>query len=156
MRVTIENYRGIEIEFDTEQESFLAAVADTGVKKSSFTSIKKAIDDYFKNNLTFPAFHIERTIDSYYPNEIRRIVGIRKDGRFVAETSKGTREQVSEYDERNWIVRNPDNDPVRAEISKLDVEIRNLETKKRELSARILSKTLKEIKQNYLQFTKSE
>ena len=51
MKVQIENYRGWNIEFDTEKESFYchSEQHDKDENKKSFASTKKWIDDFIKD-----------------------------------------------------------------------------------------------------------
>ena len=51
MKVAIENYRGFDIEFDTDHEKFQCIITDGEEKESrSFTAVKKFIDEYRKDN----------------------------------------------------------------------------------------------------------
>ena len=64
MKVFIENYRGWDISFDTDKESFYAQSDeyDVGETKKSFASAKKYIDDFLKDNLQFQPIWVERPV----------------------------------------------------------------------------------------------
>ena len=52
MKTLIENYRGFEIFFDTDNENFYSVSDkyDRQETKKSYASAKKSIDDYIKYN----------------------------------------------------------------------------------------------------------
>jgi hypothetical protein len=102
MKVEIENYRGWDISFDTDRETFYAVSSeyDTDRTKESFAAVKKSIDDYIKDNLEFKPFkaiHSRWGGDTF---EIKEFVGLRKDKRFIVKSKEST-EQFSESDEKD-------------------------------------------------------
>lgn len=111
MKIQIENYRGFDIEFDTEYEKFQCIVTDENAKESvSFAVIKKFIDDYKKNNQDFNPFWIEPTPNFYHSKEGKlKVIGIRKDGRFVAEDENGKQSQISDYNLKDYMIFTPEN-----------------------------------------------
>ena len=98
MRTLIETYRGQDIYFDTNKESFVCVLVVAGIQKEkkSYASCKKEIDDYLKNNSAFKPFEVEPTLISMRYSQRYRIVGIRKDGRFMAENKEGEKVQIAE------------------------------------------------------------
>ena len=142
MSVLIEKYRGVEILFDPSNERFSYSF-DLGSwhEKQSYASCKKSIDDYFRNNETFAPFKV-RNISS---GRILEVVGIRKDGRFVYDIN-GKKEQMSEYNEKDYIELDESHESVYAEIAALECEIDNVRKKISKAKNKITGKTLKEIK----------
>ena len=107
MKILIENYKNIKIEFDKDDEMFYCSINDERGKGSkSYASIKKYIDDYIKENSKFEPFFVVKDSlwNSEKDGEIFKIVGIRKDERFIYEDKKGTVAQISEYNEEEYIV----------------------------------------------------
>lgn len=93
MRVLIEEYRGVEIFFekDCEMFSFSFDEGEYG-QKQTYNACKTNIDKYIKENQNFEPIPIR--LDSK-PNQISKIVGVRKDGRFVVESPSGARSQYT-------------------------------------------------------------
>ena len=53
-RILIENYRGFDIEFDTNIEEFTCICSKENIKESSsFPAVKKLVDEYKKENSEF-------------------------------------------------------------------------------------------------------
>jgi hypothetical protein len=98
MKVEIENYRGWDISFDTDKETFYAVSSefDTDRSKQSYASIKKSIDDYIKANVEFKPFKV--LLSRYGTRAIYNVVGIRKDKQFIIKKGEKT-EQLSKHDE---------------------------------------------------------
>lgn len=110
-KILIDNYRGFDIEFETSNEKFQCIITDELVKESiSFSAVKKFIDDYKKTNQEFKPFYVESTPGGYRQNVKLKIIGIRKDGRFVAENSKGEKIQVSDYDIKDYMIYKKENE----------------------------------------------
>ena len=110
--ILIENYRGFDIEFNTNTERFQCIATDEETKESSsFAAVKKFVDDYKRDNQAFNPFWIEANPNDYpYGNTNKlKVIGIRKDGRFVAENDKGVKEQISDYDTGRYMLVNPKN-----------------------------------------------
>lgn len=106
--VTIENYRGFDIEFETSSEKFQCIITEDNTKQSiSFSAIKKFIDEYIKENNEFKPFKIIKHPNENWGREgIINVIGIRKDGRFVIQLEGGKKEQLPEYDESKYILFN--------------------------------------------------
>lgn len=85
MKIVIENYRGWEIYFDTQKETFYAVLSEFDVDKTkqSFAAIKKSIDDYIKENVNFKPF--KAIVGGWGGYTIKEFVGIRKDLRFITK-----------------------------------------------------------------------
>jgi len=151
MKIHIETYRGQDIYFDTEKESFICVIVDADFQKDkkSYAACKKEIDDYLKNNNTFSPFEVE-SIVGYVRHERLRITGIRKDGRYVAEIENGEVMQISEYNEKDYILVNPDNDPVKAELEALREQEKEIKEKISETKSRLKIVTLRDVKAKYL------
>lgn len=151
MKVHIENYRGWDISFDTDKEMFhyVSSDYDADGKKISYTAAKKFIDDFIKENQTFNAFWVEVTPirSTYRGMEKIKVVGIRKDGRFISENKKGEKSQISDYDLQDYMVINEANVPLWEELKILELEKKALNDKEKALKAKFAIKTLKEIKQ---------
>ena len=127
-RILIDNYRGFDIEFETINEKFQCIITDELVKESiSFAAVKKFIDEYKKTNQDFKPFYVESTPSSYNykdPKKIK-IIGIRKDGRFVAEDLNGNKFQVSDYDIKDYMLYVPENEKALNQLSELKQKERN-------------------------------
>lgn len=143
MTTVVETYRGYTISFNTFSEEFSCALNDMSVNKKSYPAVKKAIDDYVKDNSKFSPFkvHHENSFDSSFT-----IVGVRKDNRFIYENNKGEKRQVSEYDERNYYLVVPENEAIYTTIAGIKSEINDLYKKVEEERAKLKITTLKDYK----------
>lgn len=143
MTTIVETYRGYPISFDTFSEEFSCALNDMSVNKKSFPAVKKAIDDYIKDNSKFQPFkvHHENDFGSTFT-----IVGVRKDNRFIYENNKGEKGQVSEYDERNYYLVVPENGAVYTSIAGIKSQINDLYAKIEKERAKLKITTLKDYK----------
>jgi len=113
MESLIETYRTYEIKFNTDKETFYAVSLqlDNEQTKKSYASVKKAIDDFIKENNDFKPFEIQGCPTSYRGSgQILKVIGIRKDGAFVFENKKGEKGQLSKYYEKDYMLYNPEND----------------------------------------------
>ena len=109
-KILIENYRGFDIEFETSNEKFQCVCTEEDTKESnSFAAVKKFIDDYKKSNQDFKPFWIEPIPDDGWTRKTLKVIGIRKDGRFVAENEKGEKEQVSDSDLSHYMLLKDEN-----------------------------------------------
>lgn len=160
MKVKIETYRKFDIFFDTEAEAFSSIVhevdefSDAKVLKESksYAAVKKAIDEYIKENNTFEPFFVRIKPGAYSFNKDRnriKIVGIRKDNRFIAEDNKGQQFQVSEYDEKDYILEYPEDEIYFATIAALELEIDELREKIKQAKNAVKTESLNELKVNY-------
>lgn len=148
MRVLIQTYRGWEIYFDTENEEFytMSNQFDTDKTKKSYSSAIKYIDDYIKENYKFTPFYVQK-MPSIYDNRDTtiKIIGIRKDGRFMYEDKDGSKHQLTEYDAKNYFKVNPENEPIFKEIHQLKDDISKLEGKVKELMSKVVKEELTDI-----------
>lgn len=148
MRITIENYRGFDIEFDTDQEKFICVVADESSKDSkSFSAVKKFIDDYKKDNQEFTPFWVEPKPTSYQKDKLM-VIGLRKDDMFVAKKENGERVQISTYEESSYMLVKKENSESLDLLSKLEGQFQlqrdQYEKSKKEIISNIDIKTLKD------------
>ena len=153
MKTIIENYRGFDIEFDTNCEKFQCIVSDDITKESiSFKAVKIFIDEYKKNNQDFKPFWVEAIPDAYTEDKSLKIVGIRKDGRFISETTNGKKQQVSDYDLQRYMLSKPENKAIMDQY-KLTEQIgrkqrEENDLKKKELISQLNIVTLKQFKKS--------
>lgn len=152
--ITIENYRGFDIEFNTANEQFQCIVTDEVTKESnSFSAIKKFIDEYKKSNQGFKPFYVIRTPDYYGSYERIKIIGIRKDKRFITQDGdkKG---QLSEYNENNYMLEKESNNLFIQKLKTLEKEMDEyrlkMNEKRKEIKAKLDITTVKEYKQSLL------
>lgn len=124
MKVEIEIYRGWSISFDTDQETFYchSEQYDRDENKKSYSTTKKWIDDFIKDNEIFKPIWVESSPKRYGQKKIK-LIGIRKDGRFVYEDAKGEKKQLSEYDEKDYILYDEANEKYKIEASKIDEQM---------------------------------
>jgi hypothetical protein len=152
MRVLIETYRGFEISFDSSNEKFwyLSERYDTESSSKSFAAIKKGVDDFIKDNKDFKPFWIENDLNKNYGYKKLKIIGIRKDGAFVFENSKGEKEQLSKHIESDYILYNEANDELRVDIAELENKVTELNKEIRALKSKQIGTPLIEYKQNLI------
>lgn len=121
-----------------------------GVKKS-YTSLKTFIDTWVKDTANFKSFTIEGVVDSIYGSKDRvRVVGTTKDGRFMALNKDGTKNIISKYDEKSYMMYDPLNDTPREELNSVYEEYEKqrviFNTKREEIEAKFKVKTLADYK----------
>jgi hypothetical protein len=122
-KILIENYRGFDIEFDTNYEKFQCLVSDENTKESnSFSAVKKYIDEYKKTNQDFKPFWVEPHPNNMFVNNKLKIIGIRKDGRFVAENVDGKKEQILDYNLNNYMLVKSENESAANKLKELELE----------------------------------
>jgi hypothetical protein len=149
MKIEIEEYRGWTIYFDTDKDEFYCHSDqwDREDTKRTFTACKKYIDEFIKTNSEFKPFLVESKPDIYrFTRTKLKVVGIRKDGRFVHEGKDGKPEQISEYNNKDYILVESCNDPLWAEIEGISNEIESLNIQRRGIVANFKIKTLEQIK----------
>lgn len=154
MKIEIEKYRGFDIEFDTDTELFdaLSDFYDKQEYKKSFSAIKKWIDDFVKENQTFQPFYIEKPFWDNYQNKVLKVVGIRKDGAFVAEDSEGKKQQISKYNEADYIEVVDTNKELANQYREIGQQIDALQVKRKEVKDKATNlRWLKDIKKEILQ-----
>ncbi len=151
MKIEIENYRGFDIYFDTDAELFQCICTEENAKESkSYLAVKKFVDEYKKANQEFKPFWAEAIPSSGYSGKYK-IIGIRKDGRFVAENQKtGEHEQISDYTAKNYMIVYPENVEVLTGIKYLESTheriINEYNTRRKELISQLKIVTLKDYK----------
>lgn len=146
MKILIENYRGWDIYFNTDKESFYAESNeyDNQQEKKSYASAKKFIDDFIKDNVTFTPFFIYKE----YDQKPIKVVGIRKDKRFVYEGAKGL-EQLSEWSEKDYFLTNEKNEPIFDKINKLLKNREELDTTIKDARKELVKEYITSIKEKY-------
>jgi len=150
--ILIENYRGYNIYFDAANERFYTMIDDRKWhEKQSFSAAKKFIDDHVKANYKFEPFDVVK-IGTIYNNKGRlKITSIRKDGRFVGEYKDGKKVQISDYEEKDWILDIPENEKHFANIAIFEAEIETWKNKIVLEKKLITASTLEELKPKYIQ-----
>ncbi len=152
MNVLIENYRGWEISFNPDEETFICAsnVEDKQEKKKSFASCKKSVDDFIKENSVFKPVTIIGDVNKYKGGDIITLTGIRKDKRFTYLDSKGVQKQLFEYDEKCYVIYDSEkHDKIISERNILKKQIAEIECKKQKLDKTFTGIPLSEIKAKY-------
>lgn len=152
MKVQIEIYRGWSISFDTEKEIFYCHSDgyDRDESKKSFAATRRFIDDFIKENETFKPLWIEANPNMYASYKKIKLIGIRKDGRFIYEDGKGDKKQLSDYSEKDYILYNEENDIYRIEAEKLEERIEELREQKKSILAKIKGMELTEYKKQFI------
>lgn len=129
-KAVIENYRGFNIEFDTDYEKFQCVITEDMTKESlSYSAIKKWVDEYKKNNQDFDPFWIEGKPESWKRSEKLKVIGLRKDGRPVAVKEDGTRVQISDYDSSEYMIAKIENIYKLKALNDLETENEKIRTK---------------------------
>ena len=108
-KILIEKYRGFDITFNRYNEKFecVCTNEEEDKKSSSYSAIKKHIDDFYKNNQKFEPFCIIQSPSYYrFHFERLRVIGIRKDGKIVVEKENGDKANLSEYEYENYNLEN--------------------------------------------------
>jgi len=147
MSVVIEKYRGWDISFDTDKESFFVESDEWDQKKEkrSFAACKSFVDDFLKANSEFKPVRIQHIEDG---REVM-LVGIRKDGFFVY-LDGDEKKQLSKYSERSYVKFNPDNTPIFIEIAKIKAQKRSLQQSLDALEKQVTGESLKSIRDQFL------
>jgi hypothetical protein len=152
MRVLIENYRSWEIYFDTDNEEFhtVSNEYDTQQTKKSYASAKKYIDDYLKENQNFKPIKVQKMSSIYSSAEFITLIGLRKDGAFMYEDSKGNKQQLSKYNETDFFLVNSDNDVIFKELDLLYKERNAIDDKIKYASSKVIKVDVKQIRKNLI------
>lgn len=148
--VTIETYRGIEIWFNTNNESFQCDIDDERSVKKSYPAIKKFIDEFKKENDSFKSFNVEPNPIRTHGGKFGKIIGIRKDKKFVIELPDGKQEQIPDYRLDNFILPVNENEPIKEEIAKAQERISELYEIINDLESGLKIVTLKDVKPQYV------
>jgi hypothetical protein len=152
MKILIENYRKWEIYFDTDSEEFytLSNQYDKENTKKSFASTKKYIDDYIKENSSFKPVMVQKFETTFSSAEIIKLVGIRKDNKFMYEDKNGKIKQLSTYDEKNYFLVNTENDKIELKIKELLVDKDKIIRQVKEMEKRLIKVDVIEIRESIL------
>jgi len=147
MKISIEQYRGFDISFNPDKEEFngLSDSYDSELSSKSFSAVKSKIDQYIKDNTTFRPFWVV-DVSGYNKGEKLRVVGIRKDKRFMAEKSDGTKCQISDHNEKDYVEYKPEMDAIFEEIKKVGAKIGVLQKEKVAIEKTLTGKMLRDIK----------
>ncbi len=153
-KIAIENYRGFDIEFDTSFERFQCIITDDLTKESqSYSAVKKFIDDYKKENQDFKPFYAIKTPSSFSDFKRIKIIGIRKDKRFIISEG-GKKGQLSEYHEQSYMLEKECNNSLIQKLQTLEKEIeeyRNLSNERRkDIHSKLDVTTLNDYKKTLL------
>jgi hypothetical protein len=151
MKIEIEKYRGWTIYFDPSNEDFytLSDEYDHQKTKKSFAAVKKYIDDFIKENQTFVPVIVEKPSSTWSPAHRIKLIGIRKDNRFIYEDEDGSQKQLSEYNEKDYIMVNPLNDPIYERISVLKTDRDRISKEISDAEKQIIKVGLSGIKEKY-------
>lgn len=142
--IKIEVYRNFEITFNTETETFnsVSDYFDTEIKgKKSYAIVKKAIDNWIKENETFKPFFVHDCYRKDFSNKFPissddgklKVTGIRRDKRFTCGDN-----QIPEYNEKDIFLALPENEPIFEEFKPLLDERVRLETLTKENNDKII------------------
>lgn len=151
MITEVDKYRGWEISFDTEKETFLAYSSeyDREQIKKSYSAVKKFIDDFIKENAKFNPVEVHYSPKNYGSSKLGKfkIIGIRLDGRFIAEKSSGEKFQISDYDLKDIIIYQEENLKIIEKWKEMEDKASKLMVEaKKYLDENLKVKTLKEYK----------
>jgi hypothetical protein len=129
MKTIIEEYRGFEINFDTNKEMFYALSDDfdTDFYKKSYSAVKNYIDSFIKENSQFRPFKIISKPGLYNRDAEIEIIGIRKDGRFIYKDKDGNKKQLSVYCEDKYMIPHKDDDINLELLNKNRAQIKKLQ-----------------------------
>lgn len=148
MNTLIENYRGFDIIFNSDNERFSFSLDEGNyTEKQSYAACKKNIDTYLKDNLNFEPFFCRHTLS----NEIIEIVGIRKDGGFTFINTDGAKSKLRSYCESDYILLEKDDDIISINIKNMKNEIIKIESDIRDQIKLLKGVSLESIKSKYTQ-----
>lgn len=150
MESIIEDYRGHEIRFNTETETFVCDIDDSRSVKKSYPALKKFIDDFIKDNYEFKQFSVVEIPNGYNSEKVRKIIGIRKDDRFVFQGENGKTEQFADYDLDRYMLIDEENETQWQKLKSVIEQINKLQKEQREIKKGFKITTLKSVKQNYI------
>lgn len=148
MEIEIENYKGFEIRFNTEKETFVCDIDDPKSVKKSYSALKKFINEFVKDNQTFKPIHLIRDPnDVFTKGKEITITGKRQDGRLIYKED-GKQRQLSQYDEKRYILKLEANTQYLKELDELAEEriilLKNLSERAVQISSKLDKITLEE------------
>lgn len=153
MKATIEKYRGFEIWFDTDTESFQCDIDNEKSIKKSYPALKKFIDEYIKENNKFIPFLVESNPNGRWAPTVKKgkITGIRKDGRYILTDEEGHSAQVSDWDLEKYIMVHVKNKVIWEELKThqeyRDKTEKELYEKEEQIKKKFIIITLKQYKE---------
>ena len=152
MKVEIENYRGWEISFDTDQETFCAVSTqhDKGETKRSYAAAKKYIDEYIKENNSFKPIMVHQMPFIDKDAEPIKLIGLRKDNSFMYEDIEGQKHHLSSYSEDNYFLVDTENDVHFDRIIELYAERNKISSEIDAIEAKVIKVNVKQIRKNLL------
>lgn len=144
MLVDIEEYRGFQILFDTDTEKFQCFSDDCQTTERSFSDCKKLIDNAIKNSDEFIPFWVERhPLLTHLTGEQRvMVIGKTESGQFIIEQEDGTRGHIPRYSEREYILWNRRNEPIKEELRKIEDEKNRVYSRQKAVLHQIVIKSL--------------
>lgn len=153
MNVTIEKYRGIEIWFDTDRETFQCDIDDDRSVKQSYTALKSFIDKWKKDTANFKCFTVYPNPNDFYYNNSYKIVGTTKDGRFIGiKQGNEKAEIISKYNEKSYITFNKLNEEPTKQLDLLEKERESfrleMNEKIKEVKSKFIIETLSDYREN--------
>lgn len=152
MRAIIETYRGWEIYFDTDREEFYTVSNDHDKQetKKSYSSSKKFIDEYIKENSDFKPIKVMNMGSIYSDSEIITLIGIRKDKAFMYTDYKGNKRKLSSYSEKDYFLIDSRNDELFNQIKELVKQAKEIDETIKSLKEKVIKVTVFDIKKNLL------
>ena len=148
MRIEIEKYRGWEIYFDTDKENFytISNEYDTQSERKSYSSAKKYIDDYIKENNEFKPIKVQKMPSMFGDGHRITLIGIRKDKAFMYEDKQGNKRQLSSYDEKDYFLVDSQNAPYFKRIEELAIERKKIDAECKEIEEKVIKVFVKDIR----------
>lgn len=129
MQIVIETYKGFEIRFDIDRETFLCDIDDERSVKKSYSAIKKFIADWVKENQVFRKFKVESIPSSYNSSKTLTIIGKHGNGNLIAIDENGKNKQVSAYEFDRYMLVDSENEKNWAILSQLENQQKGISQK---------------------------
>lgn len=143
MQSIIENYKGFEIRFDTDRETFLCDIDYERSIKKSYAAIKKFISDWSKENQNFNKFKIESTPKGREKERLT-VIGKHGNGSLTVLDSDGKSKQLSKYDFDDYMLVDEANKTYWDELNELSKRRDDLNTVEKNIKSKFTVKTVKE------------
>jgi len=152
MRALIETYRGWEIYFDTDKEEFytVSNQYDNDKVKKYYTSAKKYIDDYIKENSDFKPIKVQKMPSMFGDGETITLIGIRKDKAFMYEDKDGNKKQLSSYSENDYFLIKEENKKHFEKVAELRIERNKIDEELKKIEENVIKVTVKQIRRQLL------
>lgn len=150
--IFIKEYKGFGIHFDESDEKFSASGNrfDTHFVKTSIAGVKKAINEFIKENVDFGEFKIQEKSISYSNKipEVFTVIGVTSDKRLRYRDGAGQIHTLSKYNLDKFILYKDSNQEVFKEQSKIGEErdkvSREYDAKIKKLNEKLETTTLGE------------